>query len=110
MMLNCCSKAGEYCSTYNRSDLHGRIWELTHGVNCTVEEFERYHEMFLRVKPVGEAPVVAQAAAPVASVATEKKPCGCGKGKISSQKLNERRIALEKRRQMALEKRRQQNR
>jgi hypothetical protein len=42
--LTCCKSQG-YCETYKR-ELWGRQFELSHGLNCTEEEFRKTAKMF----------------------------------------------------------------
>lgn len=90
MSLSCCSQAGVFCVTYQRSDLYGRIWELAHGINCSEAEFETIKASLLAQRP--ETPKITPEAAMIEAQqigqpapatqpkhAQKRKGCGCGR-------------------------------
>lgn len=42
--MNCCTEEG-YCSYYKRI-LRGRVFQLTHGINCTQKQFDHYRKIY----------------------------------------------------------------
>lgn len=90
MSLSCCSQAGVFCPTYQRSDLYGRIWELAHGINCSEAESEKIQASLLSQLP--ETPKIAPEAVAIEAQQIEqpapatqpkrtqkRKGCGCGR-------------------------------
>lgn len=92
MKLQCCIRPGQFCQTYGRSDLFGRIWELAHGINCDLEQHERVKNSLLgshKIAPNASGSDIRENvqpeseelpnAAPQLRKTQARKPCGCKK-------------------------------